>query len=168
MKKLIDGIYKSMCWVMVVFMATMTIMVFVNTVLRYLTNTSIIASEEISRFIFVWCIFLGGVIALANNIHIKVDLLTAHLSKPVQWFLNLVVNAVILVISVVIACGGWTQTVINFKNYAPATDIPLAFQNVSAFICGVGMGLISLVRLVHAFMPARPAPSGETEKGVAP
>ena len=156
MKKIVDGIYRLLCWIIVLFMGAMTVMVFVNTALRYLTNTSIIASEEISRFLFVWCIFIGGIVALADDIHIKVELLTERLPAAVQKVLLVVVYAAILAISVIIACGGWAQTVLNLRNYAPATDIPLAVQNVSAFICGVGMALISLVRLVQIFQPRHP------------
>ena len=155
MKKIVDKTYWLMCATMVVFMAVMTIMVFVNTMLRYTTKSSIIASEEISRFLFVWCIFLGGIIALAENIHIKVDLLTSKLPKLVQKALHILVYICIFGISIILACGGWIQTIINIKNYAPATDIPLAFQNVSAFLCGVGMALISLVRIIQAFMPTK-------------
>ena len=155
MKKIVDGIYRILCWIIVLFMGAMTVMVFVNTALRYLTSTSIIASEEISRFLFVWCIFIGGIVALADDIHIKVELLTERLPAVAQKGLLVVVYAAILAISVIIACGGWSQTVLNLRNYAPATDIPLAVQNVSAFICGIGMALISLARLIQTFQPGQ-------------
>ncbi len=160
MNKIVDGIYRILCWIIVLFMGAMTVMVFVNTALRYLTSTSIIASEEISRFLFVWCIFIGGIIALADDIHIKVELLTERLPAAAQKALFVVVYAAILAISVIIACGGWSQTVLNLRNYAPATDIPLAVQNVSALICGVGMALISLARLVRVFQPRHPGKNG--------
>ena len=168
MKKIVDGIYRVLCWIIVLFMGAMTIMVFVNTALRYLTSTSIIASEEISRFLFVWCIFIGGIIALADGIHIKVDLLTERLPAAAQKVLLVVVYVAILVISVIITCGGWSQTILNFRNYAPATDIPLAVQNVSAFICGVGMALVSLARLVQVFQSRHPeyeSPNGAKKEG---
>ena len=133
---------------MVTFLIIMTLMVFTNTALRYTLNTSIISSEEISRFLFIWAIFIGGILAVADNIHIQVDVLTRKLSPKIQKFLVNLSNFLIVVVCIIMAIGGWTQTVLNVRNFAPATNIPLAWVNVSCFIAGVGMGGISLYRLV--------------------
>ena len=42
----------------------MVVLVFGNVVLRYLANSGITVSEELSRWLFVWMTFLGAIVAL--------------------------------------------------------------------------------------------------------
>lgn len=123
---IVDKLYKALCVIVVICMTLMTAMVFTNTVLRYVSNTSIISSEELSRFLFVWMIFCGCILAVADDIHIKVDLLTKRLPAPLQRALNIVVGILLVIICVILAIGGYIQTAINFKNYAPTTNVPLS------------------------------------------
>jgi TRAP-type C4-dicarboxylate transport system permease small subunit len=154
MVKFVDKIYKLLCLNMVVCLGLMTVMVFVNTFLRYTFQISIISSEEWSRFLFVWMIFCGGIVVLSDDIHIKVDLLVVHLPGGVAKYLNVLVNAVLVYVSVILAYGGYIQTVLNMTNYAPATNVPLGYVYSSVVISGVGMALICLTRIVKAFLPA--------------
>ena len=45
-----------------VMLAVMSFLVFLNVVLRYSFNTSFTMTEELSRFLFIWVIFLGVVV----------------------------------------------------------------------------------------------------------
>ena len=56
-------------------LAIMGLLVFGNVVLRYAFNTGIAVSEELSRLLFVWLIFMGAVLASAQRIHIGFDTL---------------------------------------------------------------------------------------------
>jgi TRAP-type C4-dicarboxylate transport system permease small subunit len=154
MTTLINNIYRFLCLIMVVCLALMTMMVFTNTVLRYAFKASIISSEEISRFLFVWMIFLGGIVAMVDNLHIRVDLLTSRLPKSAQLTLQTFVNLVLAAISAILAYGGYVQTSINLTNYAPATYVPLGYVYSVVVISGVGMCFICLIRAIRAVLPA--------------
>lgn len=158
---ILDRLYKLLCSVIVVCMALMTVMVFVNTVLRYTTSTSIISSEEFSRFLFVWMIFIGCIIAVADDIHIKVDLFTKRLPPNIQRILSIIVGIGLVSICLILAVGGYMQTVLNVHNYAPATDVPLAYVYVSVFISGIAMAGIYFVRLLKLF--ASPKEGGSSK-----
>jgi TRAP-type C4-dicarboxylate transport system permease small subunit len=58
-------------------LALMAAMVFGNVVLRYVFNSGIAVSEELSRWLFVWMTFLGAVVALKENAHLGTDMLVA-------------------------------------------------------------------------------------------
>lgn len=73
------------------------IIVFMQVVMRYFFNTSITWSEELSRYIFIWQVWLGSSIAFADNQHIRVDLIFSifksensqkvlHLINNIIWF----------------------------------------------------------------------------------
>ena len=58
----------------------MVVMVFANVVLRYGFGSGITVSEEISRFLFVWLIFLGSVPVMRQHGHLGVEMLVGMLS----------------------------------------------------------------------------------------
>jgi len=56
--------------------------------------------EEVSRYAFVWCVYLGSIIALAHGTHIRVLVLVERFgergqrfSDAITWIVNLVVFA---------------------------------------------------------------------------
>jgi hypothetical protein len=73
MKKFSDLFFRLVEFLLVVMLSAMVIMVFGNVVLRYGFNDSIISSEELSRFLFIWITFLGAIVTLRENAHLGVD-----------------------------------------------------------------------------------------------
>lgn len=75
MKKFIDK-YNNFEEKLLVFSLVFNVLVvFLQIIMRSIFNTSISWSEELSRYIFIWEIWLGTSIAYRYNEHIKVDLI---------------------------------------------------------------------------------------------
>src|SRR3954465_13504124 len=73
--RIVEVYYRSIKIVMAVLLAAMVVLVFGNVVLRYVFNSGITVSEELSRWAFVWLTFLGAIDALLNHAHLGVDTL---------------------------------------------------------------------------------------------
>src|SRR5688500_13532205 len=78
-EKLVDQICRLFTFLMVVCLALMVVMVFGNVVLRYVFNSGLTVSEELSRWLFVWMTFLGAVVAMRKHAHLGTDMLVARL-----------------------------------------------------------------------------------------
>jgi TRAP-type C4-dicarboxylate transport system permease small subunit len=61
MKKMNDLFMKFLNIFIAAALAMMAILVFSNVVLRYVFNSGITWSEEMSRFLFIWSTFLGAI-----------------------------------------------------------------------------------------------------------
>ena len=59
---------RSLEWILIGILGFMVILVFGNVVLRYGFNSGIMFSEEVSRFLFVWMVFLGSVLMLRYKV----------------------------------------------------------------------------------------------------
>lgn len=121
----------------VIALAIMGILVFANVVLRYAFNSGIAVSEELSRLLFVWLIFLGAVLASAQRIHIGFDTLQRKASPGWRKFLKIFSGVLILIACVIFIVGGWQQTVINMGNYYPVLGISYAWLYGVALVFGV-------------------------------
>jgi TRAP-type transport system small permease protein len=60
--------------------AAMILIVTLQVVLRYGFNSSIDWSEEISRLLFVWCMFLAIPLGIREGAHVGIELLVAHIA----------------------------------------------------------------------------------------
>src|SRR5215216_3841250 len=69
----------------------------VQIVLRGLFNAPMAWVEEVARYSFVWCVYLGGILALIRDSHIRVLVLVERfgetgkrLSDAVTWLVNVI------------------------------------------------------------------------------
>ena len=97
----------------------MVVMVFANVVLRYGFGSGITVSEEISRFLFVWLIFLGSVPVMRQHGHLGVEMLVGKLSAAGRRIGRVVSDVFVLGCCVVFGWGAWEQTQLNMANLAP-------------------------------------------------
>ena len=82
MERMNEG-FKRICkvfdYISIIFIAVMVVLVFVNAVMRYVFHISIVASEEIARYLFIWVCFLGAAVAYHRKEHIVITVVTDHL-----------------------------------------------------------------------------------------
>ncbi len=129
-------------------LASMALMVFGNVVLRYVFSSGITFSEEVSRFLFVWITFLGAVLVFAQGGHIAMGTLVSRVPPQVHRACVLLSAVLMLGCCAMMAWGGWHQTVINLKNFAPVSGLPRGALYAAAVFTGIGMGAITLRNLV--------------------
>ncbi len=128
-------------------LSCMATFVFVNVVLRYFFNSGITWSEEASRYLFIWLIFLGAIVAFRENVHLGVDTLIRKFSAGTRRWILMFNNVLLIVTMCLCADGAWKLVLVTTTQVSASLRMPLAFVYVSGFICSVAMALISLVNL---------------------
>lgn len=123
---LIDRIGHWMDSLTALFLAVMVVMVFGNVVLRYVFNSGISVSEEVSRWLFVWMTFIGAVVALKDHGHLGTDMLVSRLSPAGRKVCLVISQLLMLGITAMIFTGSLAQTRINLDVEAPVTGAPMA------------------------------------------
>ena len=120
--------------VIVLLMASMAALVFLNVVTRYLFNHSIIWVEELTQYEMIWVAYLGAGLALREGRHVAVDTLQDLLPAPARRALRSVLAAawalfllVLVVLGFQIVAFTWNQEtpVMNMPTGAPYLAVPL-------------------------------------------
>ena len=140
----VRGLVKGMEWLLIAILGLMVVLVFGNVVLRYGFNSGIVFSEEVSRFLFVWMVFLGSVLMLRDNGHLGVHTLTKKLPLSGKKFCKFLSDFLTLCCCILLTVGGWKVVVLNMPNIAPVSELPLGVVFVAVLICSVGMGILLL------------------------
>jgi TRAP-type transport system small permease protein len=148
--KFFSSINKLLTILMVLCLTVMSVLIFGNVVLRYVFNTGIVWAEEMSRFLFVWMIFLGALVAFKENSHLGVDMLTRRLPFAIKRILFVISNIIVLFTLWIVIDGSWKMTLVNIDNLAPVTKLPYAYVYGIGIIAGIGIGLIILFNIYKA------------------
>ncbi len=127
--------------VIVACLVVMAILVFGNVVLRYGFDSGIAVSEELSRLLFVWLIFLGAILASVQRAHIGFDALVERLPLAGRKLLVVLTGGLMLWACGMFLVGGWQQMQINLGNSYPVLGISYGWLYGVAIVFGGGMAL---------------------------
>jgi len=149
--RLIDAFCRLLETLLVILLALMVVLVFGNVVLRYALNSGIAVSEEVSRWLFVWMIFLGAIVALKEQGHLGTDMLTSRLPLAGKKVLAVVAHVMMLYATWLLFSGSWSQVVINREVLAPVSGASMAIFYGSGLVfaaCSAIMLLLQLWRIL--------------------
>ncbi len=149
MQKISHLFFKVAEFTLVVMLSLMVIMVFGNVVLRYGFNDGLIASEEVSRYLFIWITFLGAIVTLRDNAHLGLDSLVRHLSLRGKKLAFALSNLLMLGCCTLMFYGTYKQHGINATTRSPVMEIPMSWVYGIGYITSTAMGLIILAKLVR-------------------
>lgn len=151
MKRIAQLINKALEYLIVAILSTMSCLVFLNVVLRYGFNSSIVVTEEVSRYLFVWLTFLGAVLAFSDNQHVAVGIFTQRLSRKNQQRLQLLTDGLMLFCCSLIISGSWVQFQLNLHNLSPISEIPTGITFFASFLSACLIALLLIARLCTNF-----------------
>ena len=147
-QKFINQYCRALSVLMALSLVLMVVMVFGNVVMRYGFNSGLTLSEELSRWLFVWMTFMGGVVALNDRAHLGTDSLVSRLpvlGKKICLALSL---ALMLYIVWLIFKGSLEQTKINWESTSAVMETSMGYFYASGVVFAV---LGAPVLILHAW-----------------
>lgn len=100
-----------------VLLGLMTMLTFVNVILRYVFNSSLIWSLEVVLVLFAWLVLFGVSYGFKVTAHLGVDAITNLLAPGPRKTVALIAGAVTIFYAVLLLKGAWDQ-------WAPFADLP--------------------------------------------
>ena len=141
---------KLLNFAIAVSLASMSLAVFGNVVLRYVFNSGLTWSEEMSRYLFVWMVFLGAIAALKDKMHLGVDIVVNALPKGLQKVVFIISNAIVLYLLWLVLEGSWKMTLLNMNSTGPATGMPLSYMYGIGIVSSIWMMILIISSLFLA------------------
>lgn len=148
LQKIIDDsihwFFKLLELLVVLCMVAMVVMVFGNVVLRYGFNSSLLISDEMSRYCFIWLTYIGAMVAMHEGGHLGVDTLVKHLpvmGKQVCLFLS---ESLMLLCNGLFFLGTWKMHDLQVTNVSPVAGLSMIWIYGIGYVVSVVMGIINL------------------------
>lgn len=146
-QNLINKYCRLLAWLMVLSLALMVVMVFGNVLMRYGFNSGITLSEELSRWLFVWMTFLGGVVALNERAHLGTDSLISRLPVLGRKICLALSLALMLYVCWLIYQGAWEQVKINWDSTSAVMETSMGYFYASGLVFAVLAAPVLLLQL---------------------
>ncbi len=136
---------------MAVMLGVMAFSVFLNVVLRYGFGSGIAASEELSRLLFVWMVFVGATASYPLGEHMAFTSLLHRLKdKPAMLgVMARVIHALVVLSCVMVAWGAWQQVVVGLGSKSVVLGYPVALLPLPALLSAAAIGVMALINLVR-------------------
>jgi TRAP-type transport system small permease protein len=132
-------------------LAVMALSVFINVVMRYGFGSGVAASEELSRLLFVWMVFIGATAAYPAGEHMAFTSLVAALVKHPRAlaFMTLLIRVLVMLGCALLAWGAWQQVLVGLHSRSVVLGYPVALLPLPALLCAVCIGAMALAECLQ-------------------
>jgi gluconokinase len=132
-------------------LGVMALAVFVNVVLRYGFGSGIPASEELSRLLFVWMVFIGATAAYPAGEHMAFTSLVGLLQGRPRALAAAaaLIRALVVLGCALVAWGAWQQVVVGLGSHSVVLGYPVALLPLPALLCASAIGVMALIELIQ-------------------
>lgn len=140
--------------VLIAILAAMSLIVFANVALRYLTNDSLVWAEEVARHLMIWLTFVGVGMVMRAGGHIAIENLQDVLPAKAARVLRLAI-----VVAILVFCGAMIQYGIVYVERTmlqttSATQIPFGYVYLAMPI-GFALVIVHLLFVARGFVRER-------------
>lgn len=137
--------------IILVFLLSVTsLLTFAQVVMRYIAKSPLSWSEEISRYMFIWMIYIGVSYGVKRDAHIKVDFLMNLFPKSIRKGILAISDLIFMAFSLFIVVTGFevATKILELGQKSPAVGFQMGYVY---FATVVGFGL-TLIRLIQNFI----------------
>lgn len=134
MKKILhflnDYLEESIC---VTLMSVMTVVIFIQVVMRYVMHNSLSWSEELARYCFIWLIYIGVAYGCKKMKHIKIDAALRLFPEKCRPYVVILGELLVIAFAAYIVKTGIAYTVkqAQYGKVSPALGLPLQYINIA-------------------------------------
>ena len=132
---------------------TMTVLVIMNVILRYVFNSGLTWSEEASRFLFIWTTFLGAILAndyALHGEHMRMDFIVDMIHGVPRKIVEVLALVIVLVLLCMLFSGSIHLVTSTWAFKTSALKLPKGGVYLCAPICFGYMVLQTVAQIVSA------------------
>lgn len=121
-------------WLVTAFLATMSVIVFIQVVMRYAFGSSLSWSEELARYLAIWLIYIGVSYAAKECRHVSVTMIELFISRKKAAYITVVANIIFFLFALVLVYYGTIllMRTARMGQISPALALPMWMVYASA------------------------------------
>lgn len=117
-------------------MFLMSIIIFIQVIMRYAFQNSLVWSEELARYMFVWLVYFAVSYTARREKHIRIDAAINIYPKKLRPYIEILSEVIVLAFSAFIAVTAITvfQKITWSGQLSPAMRLPMQFVYLAPLI----------------------------------
>lgn len=145
-------------------MSFMTVIIFIQVVMRYVMHNSLSWSEELARYCFIWLIYIGVAYGCKLMKHIKIDAALHLFPEKIRPYIVITGEVPVFAVYIVVTGVELTYKQWEFGKISPALGLPLQFIN-AAPVVGFGLVVFRQIQTMWKLVKELPEKGAEKEDG---
>lgn len=145
--------------ILIVLSILTVVIVFLQVVMRYVFADSLVWSEELARYAFIWMIYIGVSYGVKKRRHISVEVFLLYMKPKGKYFLSIAANLLFLIFAALVTYYS-IEIVESVQRLSPALEISMKWIYAAPL---VGMALSSIRIIQNMVENHRAYQAGETE-----
>lgn len=121
---------------------------------RFLLKVPLSWTEEVSRFALIWLTFISASLALRDNGHFAVDVISHRLSEKNQKYYQIGIFLLMFVYLAAILKTGITLVPVAHMQESPALDMHMSYIYL-AIPCGAALMIVNIILKIHGLVTAK-------------
>ena len=109
----------------VFFLGVLTVIVPIEVFLRYLFGKSLYITEDLTRYLMVWVVFLASSLALREGSHASIEILVNRSKGRARGWFNLVSQGLLLTFLIFLIVQGIIALTYQMEQIIPTLEIPI-------------------------------------------
>ncbi len=134
-----------------ILLAVLCAIVFIQVIMRYGYGHSLSWSEELTRYMFVWIIYLGVNLGIRSDSQIKIDIMDLALHGKARKALHIIQHLVSIAACLAAAWGSYYLIKIGFLAISPTLHWPMWVVYI-VFPIGFALDIIACLRKIYAIL----------------
>ena len=147
LRKACRALFKALEWFAIICMVVLTIIVFMDVILRYIFKQGFSWTQEVATLMLVWFSLIGMAIGVLERIHISIEMFTAKLPEKAIQVLECIDHILIAVFGGAMVYYGLLIMNMTKLYTLPATKMPSS-------VLYVILPLSGLLVLINAILVA--------------
>ena len=118
-------------WALATALGTMTVIVFVSVMFRYVLNQPLAWTEELASLLFAWVTFVGAFVGFRSRSHIAIDTLVVFLPENVRRGIGRIVDVIVMAVLGLFVWEGVRLCLTTWSLEFPAMEISRGYLYLS-------------------------------------
>jgi len=114
---------------------------------RSIVGISSVLIPDISRFLFIWMVFLGTASIYKNKQHLIIEFLKLKFPQKLQHQLSILTDLVMMIFFIILIRAGWRMMVVRMDIPYTGWEVPTGYAYLAVPISASLMLLFTLVNL---------------------
>ncbi|HSB80344.1 MAG TPA: TRAP transporter small permease [Candidatus Methylomirabilis sp.] len=126
---------------------------------RYLFGIGAVWIPDVTRFLFIWMVFLGTALMHLRRGHLVIDFVQVRLPNRLRHATEALISVSMLAMAIILLAVGWRIMQIRMDIPYTGWEIPTGYAYAAVPVAAVLIGLISLANL-YEWLQQRNLPNG--------
>lgn len=114
---------------------------------RYLFGVGAVWIPDVTRFLFIWMVFLGTALMHLRKKHLVIDYVQLRLPARLRRTSEALIAGAMLTLAGLLVVVGWRIAMIRMDIPYTGWEIPTGYAYLAVPVCGALVAVISLVNL---------------------